>query len=149
MTTLSIRHSVFMKRVFPFVMIAVALAWTFWSKASRGTAVPLWTYSLTAVILVAITIAVLRRGFWSMADTVELSGDALLVRRWKTTGCISLADVSAISWEPYFRGIVVVALELKRSSAFGPTVSFYALIASKDLEVLAARVKALGGEHVA
>jgi hypothetical protein len=154
MSTISSRHSGFAKRVLPFLAVVGACAWSFWSTNTREDTDAVWTYVAIAAVLSIIMVIVLRRGLWKMADTVEYSGDALNVQRWRTKESIPLLDVKSVQWEPYIVGSVVT-IELRRPSAFGAVIRFYAPDSRKvpninnDLGALAARVKSRDSKHVA
>jgi len=154
MTVLSASHSGFVKRVLPFLAIAGACGWSYWFGTRDGQSEATWTYVAIAVVLAVVMVVVLRRGLWSMADSVEDSGDALHIRRWRTIQSIPIVDVKSIEREPSLVGSVVT-LHLSRPSAFGSAIRFYAPDARKvpniinDLESLAIRVRSKGGSHVA
>jgi hypothetical protein len=155
MTTLSARHSSFVKRVLPFLAVAGAGVWSYWSSASRGSADSIWGAAVVGLVATVIMVVVLRRGLWAMADTVELSEDTLRIQRWTTTASIPLSDIKSVNWEPYIVGSLVT-VELRQPNSLGTSVRFYAPDSRKvpsiisDLESFAARVKSMGGgEHVA
>jgi hypothetical protein len=155
MTTLSASHSSFLKRVLPFLAVSGAGAWSYWSSEGRSSTDSIWGTVIVGLVATIIMVAVLRRGLWAMADTVELSDDALRIQRWTTTATIPLSDIKSVNWEPYIVGSVVT-VELRQPSTLGTSVRFYAPDSRKvpsiisDLESLAVRVRSMGGsEHVA
>jgi hypothetical protein len=154
MITLSARHSIFVKRVLPLLAVAGVSAWSYWSSAGRGSADSIWGALVLALVATVIMVVVLRRGLWTMADTVEYSDDVLRIKRWKTTVSIPLSDIKSVDWEPYIVGSVVT-LELSQPCALGTAVRFYAPDSRSvpsiisDLESLAARVKSSSRAHVA
>jgi hypothetical protein len=148
MAVLSASHSGFAKRVLPFLLVAGACGWTYWSKAHEGKSAPLWTLILTAGFLGAVMVFYLRRGVWSMLDSVDYSGDTITLSRWTMSETIPLAQLKSVSWEPYIVGSIVT-LDLNRPGAFGIQVCFYPPDArrvpniTRDLEDFAARVRSI------
>ena len=150
MTTLSARSYGLLKYALPFIAVLGACAWTYWSDIRHGKQKSLSVYLFGAVVLTIIAVFVFRRGLWSMADTVEYSGDVLYVRRRKTTESIPLSDIRDVTWE---NGVVTV--ELGRANSLGAIIRFYGQSPRKvpniadTLESLAARVRTNGRPDVA
>lgn len=124
MRTISARHSTFIKRVLPFLVVAGASAWATWR--THGT--PMESVGAAAIGTVVVTIVmvvILRRGFWRMADIVEDDGDSLRVTRWRTRITIPLSNVREVQRVPLLRGSEVT-LTLKQPCLFGLNIRFLA-----------------------
>jgi hypothetical protein len=120
----SATHSAFSKRVLPFVGIAGACAWLYWSRRDTDPSLALalfWTAVLTIIMVLT-----LRRGLWLMADTVVDCGDSLLVTRWRTRVSVPLSNVRALRRVPVFIGIDEMWITLDQPSAIGSEIGFYA-----------------------
>lgn len=143
MTTLSARSSLVFKYGFPFVVILGASAWTYWSDLQKGEAKSPWVFVAVVVVLSVIAVVVFRRGPWSVADAVEYSGDAIHVKRFRTTETIPLNQIKDIAWAKR-----LVSLELAQPNTFGSSIRFYAPTESQapgitaTLEAISARVRA-------
>jgi hypothetical protein len=144
--TLSEKHSPFIKRVLPFLVIAAAVGWTFWPDGHEKPE----DYILAGGILLlasAIVYWILRKGIWRMADTVEDYGDALVVSRWKTRITLHLSDVRELRRERKLVGSEVT-LVLSKPGPLGAEISFLAPDSRNvpdidtTLETLAARISA-------
>ncbi len=140
--TLSARHSSFIKYVLPFLVVAGAYAWVYWSDIRDGAPKSFWVYLVVLVGTTAIMIFFFRRGPWSMPDSVEYADNKLRLKRWRTTESIPLADVKDIRWADR-----VVTIELRRASKLGTQFHFYAPSVQKvpsivgQLESLALKVR--------
>ena len=147
MVVLSAAHSGFGKRVLPFLASAVACGGAYWySIQKQGSPPPLLEFTVIVMFTTVVLVRLLRRELWSMMDTVEYSGDAIALKRWKKSEIVSLTAVKSVRWEPYFVGFIVT-LELSRRTEFGSEVRFFAPDVRKapdivrELEALPARVQ--------
>lgn len=112
-----------MKRVFPFIVVAGACAWSYWGKRHLPNSLEIGV--ITAVIGTVIMVVVLKRGLWRMADIVEDHGDRLKVSRWRTNIEIPLPQVTGVRRTRRLTGSEVT-LVLSTPSALGLEVSFLA-----------------------
>lgn len=148
MTTLSAPSHPAFKYPFPFVVGLAACAWTYWSDLHSGREKPLWIYILVALMLSVMIVFTFRRGPWSKADAVEYSGDALFVKRFRTSETISLDQLKSVVWEDR-----LVRLEFSTPNSFGSSIDFYAKTDSPEvtamLEVIAARARSHSGRNAA
>jgi hypothetical protein len=85
---LSTKHSFFGKRILPFLVLVLAVAWTYWWRLRHGKSVDPWMVLTVTVTLGAILTVHLWRNPWKMADTVEDLGDQLCARRWCVASAI-------------------------------------------------------------
>jgi hypothetical protein len=145
MVELSAKHSPFVKRVFPFVVVLLVTVWTYWSRLLASKPVSLLTVGFTLIALSTILVFVLRRGLWSRADTVQDLGDWIRVTRWRHTVQLLLQDISRVRIEPGTVGHIVT-LELARPCALGSEITFFAASSRRmptidsDLQSLVNRV---------
>lgn len=152
MNILSATHSTFVKRVLPFVVVAGACAWVYWSK--RNEADSLFWSLFTLAIGTLIMFFTLRKGFWRMADTVEDHGNHLVVTRWRTTIEIPLSHVREIMRLPKLVGSEVIII-LQSPCALGSEICFLAPDKRKVpeidqvLDALSRRVASQSTKHVA
>lgn len=149
MRTISATHSAFVKRVLPFLAIALAVVWNWWSDRDHASTSSYgWLFFVT-VLLTAIMVAALRKGFWRMADTVEDHGDSLVVTRWRTRVIVPLSGVREMRRVPNFTGSEIT-LTLKQPCALGSDIQFLAPDRrnvpdiDETLDALAHRVEHLG-----
>ena len=111
-------------------------------------------YAAISAFMAAGMVFYLRRDLWSMADSVNYSGESITVKRWTVSETIPLTKVRSVTWKPYIVGSIVT-LELSQPSAFGAQVRFYAPDIRKvpsitrDLEAFAARVQSGNRGHAA
>jgi hypothetical protein len=96
MVELSAKHSPFVKRLLPFVVVLLVTVWTYWSRLLASKPVSLLTVGFTLIALSTILVFVLRRVLWSRADTVQDLGDQIRVTRWRHTVQLLLQDISRV-----------------------------------------------------
>jgi hypothetical protein len=145
MVELSARHSPFVKRVFPFVVVLLATVWAYWSHVRADKPVSVLTVGFTLIVLSIIMVLVLRRGLWRYADTVLDLGDQIRVTRWRHTVQLFLQDISGVRIEPGTVGHFVT-LHLARPCVLGSEITFFGAPSRKvptidsDLQSLVNRV---------
>ena len=76
----------------PFLVVAAACGWAYWSKTDKGPSEP-FVWLIISVVMMAILFWVLRKDLWRMADTVEDRGNSLVVTRWRTQATIPLSMI--------------------------------------------------------
>jgi hypothetical protein len=146
MTTLSSRHSGFMKRVFPFFALPFGFACSYWLHTRHRDPGPVWKWILVFVLATVVFVVVLRRKLWNLADSVELVQETLRIRRWRIAADIPLSDVKGVAIETSYGGRYVT-LTLGRACALGKIVRFHAPSIGKapdvdnELESLTQRVQ--------
>lgn len=122
---ISAPHSMFVKRPLPFLALAAAGVWAYWSDRDRVSTESLVTFARIGVFSAGLLTFFLRRDFWRKADIVEDWGDHLIVTRWRTKISVPLSNVREVLREPRHVGSVITLI-LDRPGPFVSDIQFYA-----------------------
>jgi len=121
MTLISSRRTFFLKRIFPFLFIAIA-AMPVVAVLIAGKDVPPAAY-LPPVVLVPVLYIVMRKLVWDLADEVYDAGDYLLVKKGGEEERVQLSNVMNVS-----SSVMInpprITLRLAKPGKFGHEVVF-------------------------
>jgi hypothetical protein len=123
MPRLSSRMTFVYKRVFPVVWFGFLLV--FLAVGLLGHAAPAAPFLLVPVLMIVIGYFVMKKLVFDLVDAVLDAGDALVVRNGGREERIALSDIMNVNYSPFINP-PRVTLSLRRSGAFGDTVTFCA-----------------------